>query len=238
MGWAALGRGGQSSQLSQYLRRLVRVSQWDIDYTLYQLIYSCRAPQRVYKLTLHRKQTKNQWARDDPSFVVFLLAVLLASAVAHGIAYGVTSPLSYFWLVQQSWISFFVWGLALSTGIWAGVNQYARSSVPLPHSVEQKVEWLYSWDVHCNSFVPVLLLAHILHYFLLPLIMAEGIVAVLAGNTLYAVAGCYYLYVTFWGYAGMYDACRFALLCASVGVHNPLGGFVPSGAQVKLEFPP
>lgn len=30
----------------------------------------CLDPKRVYKNTSYHKQTKNQWARDDPAFTV------------------------------------------------------------------------------------------------------------------------------------------------------------------------
>jgi hypothetical protein len=167
-------------------------------------VYSCRDPQRVYKLTLHRKQTKNQWFRDDPTFTLVLLAFLVVSAVAYGLAYRQTSVWAYLWLIQGAIASFALWGAILSVTLWASINRYARSAVPLPHSVEQKVEWLYAWDVHCNAFVPVLLLTHVLQYFLLPLTMGDGFLPALLGNTIYAAALCHYFYITFWGYSGAY----------------------------------
>lgn len=34
------------------------------------------------------------------------------------------------------------------------------------HSLEQKVEWLYAFDVHCNAFVPLFLFQSVLQFFL------------------------------------------------------------------------
>lgn len=188
---------------ARYLRRGFALSQWDLDYVCYQLINSCRAPAQVYKLTLHRKQTKNQWARDDPSFAGVLLGLLAVVAVAYGVAYRYTSPLAYAWLVAHFWGGFLGTGLAAASAGWAAANRFARvpAGAALPHAVEQSVEWLFAWDIHCNAFVPVLLLVYVAHFLLLPLVMAgDGLVPCLAGNALYAAAAAHYLYITFQGY--------------------------------------
>lgn len=176
---------------------------------MWQFINSCRSPSQVYKLTLHRKQTKNQWARDDPSFVGILLGFLAVVAVAYGIAYRYTSPLAYLWLISQHWMSFFGWGLAAATAGWAATNKYCRLSGAAPHSVEQSVEWLFAWDIHCNAFVPVLLLVYLADFLLLPLTLrngGEGLLPCLVGNTLYAAAIGHYFYITFQGYVGAFIA--------------------------------
>ena len=46
------------------MRRFFQYPQMDIDYTLWQMLYLCVAPSRVYRTTKYHKQTKNQWARD------------------------------------------------------------------------------------------------------------------------------------------------------------------------------
>lgn len=191
---------------------------------MWQFINSCRSPSQVYKLTLHRKQTKNQWARDDPSFVGILLGFLAVVAVAYGIAYRYTSPLAYLWLISQHWMSFFGWGLAAATAGWAVTNKYCRLSGAAPHSVEQSVEWLFAWDIHCNAFVPVLLLVYLADFLLLPLTLrngGEGLLPCLVGNTLYAAAIGHYFYITFQGYIVLpflhHDKLR-PLLAAIVGV--------------------
>ena len=71
------------------------------------------------------------------------------------------------------------------------------------HSVEQKVEWAYAFDVHCNGFVPILLLLYLLQFFFLPILTKPTFLATLLGNTLYFVALSYYQYITFLGYSGM-----------------------------------
>jgi hypothetical protein len=210
-GGSLSGFGGGAAFLggahtSRYLRRAFSVAQWDLEATFYQLIYSCRAPARVYKLTQHRKQTKNQWARDDPAFVALLLAFLAVSAVGYGVAYEYPSPLAYGWLVLQAWLHFALSGAALATASWAVANRHMLAPVLLAHSAgEQEVEWLYAWDVHCNAFVPVLLACYVGQYALLPLLLRDGFLPALAANALYACAAAHYVYITFSGYLGAWD---------------------------------
>jgi UNC-50 family len=50
--------------MPEYVRRFFQYPQMDMDYTLWQMLYLCIAPSRVYRTTKYHKQTKNQWARD------------------------------------------------------------------------------------------------------------------------------------------------------------------------------
>jgi len=130
-----------------------------------------------------------------------LLGFLAVVAVGYGVAYRYTSPLAYLWLITQHWLTFFGWGLAVSTTLWAITNRYCRISGTLPHSVEQSVEWLFAWDIHCNAFVPVLLLVYVADFLVLPLTMrSDGLLPCLVGNTLYTAAIGQYLYITFQGF--------------------------------------
>ena len=153
------------------------------------------------KLTLHRKQTKNTWARDDPAFALVLLALLAVVACAYGAAYRASSPLAMAWLIGQFWAAFVLGGAAAATASWAAANRYCRAGAAAPHSVEQAVEWLFAWDVHCNAFVPVLLLVYVANFLLQPLTMSgDGLVPCLVGNALYTAAAGHYLYITFQGF--------------------------------------
>ncbi len=62
--WCGAQMGGSSLQLPEYVRRFFQYPQMDIDYTLWQMLYLCVSPSRVYRTTKYHKQTKNQWARD------------------------------------------------------------------------------------------------------------------------------------------------------------------------------
>ena len=47
-------------------------------------------------------EIKNQWARDDPAFVVLLLAFLLAASVVYAIAFRCSSVMQYLILVART----------------------------------------------------------------------------------------------------------------------------------------
>ena len=179
------GDGSAAAFWARYLRRGLSPAQWDVDYICWQLVHACRAPALVAKLTLHRKQTKNTWARDDPALALVELALLAVVALAYGAAYRRSIPFMS----------------CCPTASWAAANRYCRAGASLPHSVEQSVDWLFAWDVHCNAFVPVLLLVYIANFLLLPLTLAgDGLVPCLVGNALYTAAAGHYLYITFQGY--------------------------------------
>lgn len=71
--------GGSSVQMPEYVRRFFQVPQMDIDYTLWQMLYLCVAPSRVYRTTKYHKQTKNQWARDGTLMLSLVPTVKPAS---------------------------------------------------------------------------------------------------------------------------------------------------------------
>lgn len=56
----------------KYLRRLLHFRQMDFEFAVWQMLYLFTSPQRVYRNFHYRKQTKDQWARDDPAFLVLL----------------------------------------------------------------------------------------------------------------------------------------------------------------------
>lgn len=91
-------------------------------------------------------------------------------------------------------------GVIAATVGWYLANQYLLMDNAGSHTTDQKVEWLYAFDVHCNSFFPFFILLYVVQYFLLLILMRESFVCTLLANSMYAVAFSYYLYVTFLGY--------------------------------------
>lgn len=170
LGRAALARGRATQSLSRLLSAIV--------YT--QSTHASALPE-------YAAETKNQWARDDPAFLVLLLALLAVrdalfplitplpllsvhltrrrarfaqvSAVAHAIAFHRFSLTGVLFLLLVAWAELVVAGIAIASVCWWVAN--ARLRVHHSHSVEQRVEWLYAFDVHCNGFVPFFLLTHV-----------------------------------------------------------------------------
>lgn len=88
-----------ASKRKKYLRRIFKFKQMDFEYALWQMLFLFVSPQKVYRNFAYRKreklkysliilklslleslgdiiipftETKNQWARDDPAFLILL----------------------------------------------------------------------------------------------------------------------------------------------------------------------
>ena len=156
---------------------------------------------RVCAAPLLLAETKNQWARDDPAFVAILLVFLCVASLAFIVtfkAYGVGRVFRLF--LGTVFVDFLAVGVLVASGCWFVCNRYLRIRQPSHHSVEQTVELLYAFDVHCNAFFPLFLMLYVLQLYLLPLLLRPGFVASLVADTLYASALSYYCYITFLGY--------------------------------------
>lgn len=146
-------------------------------------------------------ETKNQWARDDPAFVAVLMAFLLVSTIAYGIAFRVSGFGTWLWMLLHAQLHFLGAGAAIATVGWWFANKYLR--VHHSHSVEQEVEWLYAFDIHCNAFFPFFVLLCPVQYLLLPFVMGDSFLGTALGNTLYAAAFVAYVYIHFLGYMAL-----------------------------------
>ena len=193
------GFAGPKSWLPTYLKRVVYYRQMDFEYTFTQMVYLLYSPSKVYKLTAWRNQTKNQWARDDPAFTVLVCFFLGIGSVAYGISlgegFGVGSCIR---LALLNISAFWVCGLLLSTLGWYVSNTYFR--IHHSHSVEQKMEWLYAFDIHANATFPMFVLLCVVQYLFLPFTLSNSFFATFCSNSLYAAGFSYYFYVSFLGY--------------------------------------
>uniref|UniRef100_A0A183CGV7 Protein unc-50 homolog n=1 Tax=Globodera pallida TaxID=36090 RepID=A0A183CGV7_GLOPA len=144
-------------------------------------------------------QAKDQWARDDPAFLVLLALSLLGSSVL----FALSLNLSF-----SSFCAFFLWavfidcigiGLVVATTLWLVSNRYLRRSRDC-----DVVEWGYCFDVHLNAFFPLLVLLHVvLPLLFYGLIDYQNLFARLFGNSIWCIATVYYNYVTFLGYTAL-----------------------------------
>lgn len=194
---------GGSSFLPEYIRRILNYPQMDLEYTAWQMLYLCIDPVRVYRTTSWHKQTKNQWARDDPAFVAILLFFMAVSSLSFAVAFhsdGIVAILKI--MVSTILFDFVFVGVVIATIGWFLANRYLRIQ-PTSHNVDQKVEWLYAFDIHCNSFFPVFVVLYALQYFVLPLLLSGGFFATAVGNTMYLLTFGYYFHITFLGYQAL-----------------------------------
>jgi len=184
--------------INEYFTRIFHCSQMDFQWAFWQMCKLCTQPSSVAKYTKHRKQRKNRWARDDPAFVVILLGFMVVSSTAYSVAFGSSFALWFRGVIKSLLVDFLLVGFIISTINWFIANQYLI--VQRLHTVDQKTEWLYSFDVHCNSYVPYFFISHVLVFFLTPLLLHDTTPSLLVSNTLYLLACCSYFYITFLGY--------------------------------------
>ncbi|KAK8821019.1 UNC-50 family protein [Blastocystis sp. ATCC 50177/Nand II] len=181
-----------------YLKRFFSLRQMDLDYTFTQMLQICLSPSKVYKMTAWRKQTKNQWARDDPSFIVITYFFLIVICIAYCFAVRPLCASCVIQTVLQTVFYSLLAGLVIATITWYVSNHYMR--IQRPHSPEQSVEWLYALDIHFNSFFPVLLILGVLQYIFLPFLVRTTWLPTLCADLLFAAAITAYSFITFMGY--------------------------------------
>mmetsp|Transcript_32440 Transcript_32440/g.79389 ORF Transcript_32440/g.79389 Transcript_32440/m.79389 type:complete len:244 (+) Transcript_32440:144-875(+) len=190
-------------QASEYLRRAVHYGQMDLEMTFWQMLYLCVAPSVVYRNTKYHRQTKNQWARDDPGFTTVLMYFLVSACIAFCLAFqkswvGFVSSVTY-----TVFVDFVLVGISVATLTWYFANTFLRVIDQDAHATEQKVEWLYAFDIHCNSFFPLFMVLYVLQYFLVMIVLRPGFLPTLVSNTLYVTALSAYCYITFLGYEAL-----------------------------------
>ncbi|XP_036118064.1 protein unc-50 homolog [Molossus molossus] len=184
----------------KYLRRLFRFRQMDFEFAAWQMLYLFTSPQRVYRNFHYRKQTKDQWARDDPAFLVLLSIWLCVSTVG----FGFVLDMGFFKMIKLLlWVVFIDCvgvGLLISTLMWFISNKYLVKR----KSRDYDVEWGYAFDVHLNAFYPLLVILHFIQlFFINHVILTDTFIGYLVGNTLWLIAVGYYIYVTFLGYSAL-----------------------------------
>lgn len=105
---------------------------------------------------MYRKQAKNQFARDDPAFIVLLAIWFIISATGLSVVLGLpfASFLAFiFWIV---FVDFFGAGIVVASLFWVISNRYMRKG-----GSADDVEWGFAFDVHLNAFFPPLLIIHV-----------------------------------------------------------------------------
>ncbi|KAJ3187717.1 hypothetical protein HDU85_006110 [Gaertneriomyces sp. JEL0708] len=162
------------------------------------MFYLCFSPKRVYRFVGYHRQTKNQWARDDPAFLALLIICLTITAIVYGIVYhqGFLGTLKLIlWMV---FVDYILVGCIIATVLWFFCNKFLLHH-PL-HTPVQRAEWAYCFDVHSNAFFPMFLITYVLQLILIPVVTRDAWISTFVGNTMYLIAMAWYIYVTYLGY--------------------------------------
>ncbi|XP_039375976.1 protein unc-50 homolog isoform X1 [Mauremys reevesii] len=184
----------------KYLRRLLHFRQMDFEFAVWQMLYLFTSPQRVYRNFHYRKQTKDQWARDDPAFLVLLSIWLCVSTIG----FGFVLDMGFFQMIKLLlWVVFIDCvgvGLLIATLMWFISNKYLVKR----QSRDYDVEWGYAFDVHLNAFYPLLVILHFIQLFFINYVISStSFMGYFVGNTVWLIAIGYYIYVTFLGYSAL-----------------------------------
>lgn len=195
------GWGSQGSGIAQYFGRLRKLPQMDFEFALWTMFYLCVNPRLVYRSVYYQKQTKNQWARDDPAFIVLFSVMLVVVAVAYGFAFTSGFMAKIYLILWMVGVDFVAVGVAVAAATWFVSNKYLLSHASYS-SADQKVEYAYAWDVHCNSFFPLFLITYVLQFLFLPLINRDAWISQFLANSLYLIAISTYVWITYLGFSG------------------------------------
>eukprot|EP01084_Bolivina_argentea_P242438 406701_1 len=201
-----------SSSFGEYLSRILNISQMDFQYALWQMSRLLVSPSRVYNYTKTRQLIRGQFARDDPAFIVILLCLMITSNIIYTIFFGHHSFWNFIAVIVGSIIfDFLLMTTVLSSVFWFITNKYlslhvnSSSNKPLKathngYNDGNKVEWLYSFDVHCNSYFIYFVISNIFVLILTPVLLQKSLFSLILGNSIYFTAIIAYFYVTFLGY--------------------------------------
>ncbi|XP_072143830.1 protein unc-50 homolog isoform X4 [Dermacentor andersoni] len=150
-----------------------------------------------YRNFQYRKQTKDQFARDDPAFLVLLGLWLVASSVGFVLILHISFLGFLKFLLWVIFIDCIGMGVLVATALWLISNKYLLK----PTCRSEDVEWGYAFDVHLNAFFPPLVVLHVFQLFFSRLLSHH--ISLLFGNTLWLIALGYYIYITFLGYSAL-----------------------------------
>lgn len=182
-----------TSKIYKFVRRLFKFQQMDFEYAAWQLAYLFYKPQQVYKNFNYRKQTKAQFARDDPAFLVLLIISFCVTSLGFAWVLRLGIGQTIFFLFYVAIVDCILVGILVASLFWFITNRFL--------SRDGEVEWGYSFDVHLNAFYPPLIILHFIQlFFYNAIINHEWFISIFLGNSLWLLAVSYYIYITFLGY--------------------------------------
>lgn len=198
---ASKGGRAPSTNMSLYLRRILKPKQMDFEYTFWTMLQLLISPKTAYRHTAYHKQTKNLWARDDPAFILVISLLIVLASCAYCVAFSDTFGHAVLTILSVVSIDFVLLGCATATAGWLVSNNFLRKKNLHQHQVEQHVEWLYAFDVHCNSYFPLFITLYVLQLLLSPVLLWDSFLSTALSTLLYAGSLGYYHYMTFLGYS-------------------------------------
>lgn len=184
-----------AARLHKYIRRIFRSDQMDFEFALWQAVYLIVNPQVVYRNFHYRKQTKNQYARDDPAFLVLVSIFLSFTSICFGLVMGL-GPRDIFELILWvTFVDFIFCGMIVASSMWFLCNKYFALNRG------DDLEWAYCFDIHINAFFAVFIILHMAQLTVIKVVLQPLYFSTLLGNAFWLIAAGYYCYITFLGYS-------------------------------------
>ncbi|WWD21515.1 hypothetical protein CI109_106001 [Kwoniella shandongensis] len=224
------------------LRRLVKFRSMDFELAFWQLTYLVVAPRRVYKQTYHHKQTKNQWARDDPAMLILMAGCLGVAGLTWSILYRLSPLQTISTILIMIFRDFLLFSLITSFILYFLANKLLLApAVPHASISDNRVEYAYAFDVAVNSFFPFFLSVYVGLLPLAAVVVRDNWVCLWVGNTLFLIAQVQYVYVTYLGYNALPFVARSELLLSPLlpifgGYLLSLLGFNTAKHALELYF--
>lgn len=184
-----------------YLKRIFKVGHMDFEFAIWQMIYLFISPKKVFRNFSYHQETKRQWARDDPAFLVLFSGWLFVASIIFAVALELTFLEFVKLLIWVIFIDCIGFGLLVAGILSFVVNKYLRFPGGEKHN--ESVEFGYAFDVHLNAFFPLLIILHIIQLLYIPLAHVVPFIGRFFGNTLWLIAFIYYFYITFLGYSAL-----------------------------------
>jgi len=186
------------------VQKIFKPAHMDMEYALWMMVQLLTHPKMAYRHVSYHKQTRDQWARDDPAFTVLCCFFQAVSALAWCIAFR-SSLVGTLWTVARAVLVDFLAMALLVTlmGYYSCKYFLTRPSQAggFSPAVEQGVEFWYCFDVHLNAWVPCLILTGVVEFALCPFLLRPGLFPRLASLALWSTSMLYYGYLSFLGYS-------------------------------------
>jgi len=119
-------RYSASAKRNKFLKRLLRLGHMDFQCAFWQIIYLFISPQKVIRDFLYQKQTKNQFARDDPAFLVLLSLILVVSSLLFGLVMQLSAFHLFKFILWVVFVDCIGIGLSTSNGLTATTCIWTR----------------------------------------------------------------------------------------------------------------
>lgn len=133
-----------------------------------------------------------------------MFTISSVSAIAWGLVFGLGFLGVVKAMLLMVLVDFVLVGSFVATFLWFFTNRFLNQNNAITQTNDQRVEWAYAFDVHCNSFFPLFLILYIIQFFFLNLLIRHNWASLIISNSIYLISVIWYCYGTFLGFNGKY----------------------------------